>query len=83
MKKEIKINKCFCGADVCLCCTRLNNNQDMLVWRIHCEDCDWSFGGSTLPICRSKMKVVNEWNRQTEKVARINEDIQKMLRDEG
>lgn len=58
MEKELKPNKCFCGANACVC-------EAGGHWRVHCEDCDWSFGGSTLEINSSMENVIIEWNLRT------------------
>lgn len=58
MEQELKPNRCFCGGSVCVCATEGH-------WRIHCQDCDWSFGGSTLEINNDEQEVIKEWNRRT------------------
>lgn len=52
---EPKANRCWCGGAVCVC------NVGGF-WRAHCQDCDWSFGGSSLSINRDRSAVIREWN---------------------
>ena len=57
IEKCFKAEKCFCGASVCIC-------EAGGSWRVHCMDCDWSFGGSSLMINENKEAVIKEWNKR-------------------
>ncbi len=60
-KADDEPERCICGAKACAC--EIEHPQGWKCWRIHCQDCDWSYGGSSLPACETKASVTAEWNR--------------------
>lgn len=65
--KMKKLKPCpGCGStSVCVCYTEY---KKVKYWRAHCQDCDWSYGGSSR--CTSEKKAIRGWNKR---VGGINE----------
>lgn len=59
---------CFCGGNVCVC-----QMAKGCGWRAHCQDCDWSYGGSTLSM--NKRKVIAEWKRITKLFHKVKKNV--------
>ena len=68
MKKKIKPCPGCGSTSICVCCygehefNSVNDKNNHKFWRVHCQDCDWSFGGSSLT--NTEVKAINGWNKR-------------------
>ena len=59
-KEQLKPIQCLCGSkNICVC--KVPTTE---YWIVHCQDCDWHYGGSSL--CTDKEETIKAWNTRKE-----------------
>ena len=68
-KNKLKLKPCpGCGStSICVCYFK-HPIDKVKFWRAHCQDCDWSFGGSSLTT--TEKQVRNGWNKRKNEIKR-------------
>jgi hypothetical protein len=67
----IEPTRCFCGGLACACSIKIQGKN---YYRVHCQDCDWSFGGSSLEFNKDRNAVIGEWNRCISALSKVQDN---------